>query len=194
MYIGNVCGIGHALCTKREQQKKDHYETMVASGLSWTMTLLFMVLHDKYRFGRNRLKAVMDFFNTIDADGTQPQGFVFLWRDMLDANGFERMKTEYLAEKLRRALLDRERDKRCIVHTQDIIAGAMIVTAYCLYTVYGFRKKRLHDFQAYVSDLVYLVAKKEIPIWEFMECLYRECGIEQDILTEYKRIHGPIVI
>ena len=161
-----------ALDKQQEKRQQIRREAGAESGTDWATTLLFNCLH-LYEF---------------------QEGFIYDWRDELEKYGFNRFDNEKIAEKMQRIITGPTKDRVLMAHTRDMVAGVAIVIFWTMYSVYGWRKKRITDLFGYYKDKVYVLTHGEVPIWEFMKCLNVECGVEYPALDEYERINGPVDI
>jgi hypothetical protein len=180
-----------ALDKQQEKRQQIRREAGAESGTDWATTLLFNCLHDKYGFGRNRFAKMNDMWSHLDEF---QEGFIYDWRDELEKYGFNRFDNEKIAEKMQRIITGPTKDRVLMAHTRDMVAGVAIVIFWTMYSVYGWRKKRITDLFGYYKDKVYVLTHGEVPIWEFMKCLNVECGVEYPALDEYERINGPVDI
>lgn len=184
--------ITQTLDKQRRQQRELRIEAGAESGTDWATTLLFSCLHDKYGFGSGRFAKMLELWST-DLDKYK-NADIMAWRDELEQYGFDRFENERMAARMQKLITGNTKDRALIAHTRDMLAGCAIVVFWTMYTVYGWKKKRISDLFQYYRDKVFVLTHNEVPIWEFMKCLNLECGIEYPALDEFEKRHGRIDI
>lgn len=179
--------ISSALRRKEQQQWVLQIQAGQASGVDWAACLILQALHDKYGFGKRRFEVMNDRF---EEKVGQFQGKYYDWLKELECNGFSTVAMDKFAEKLAKVITKNTKDRILRAKTMDMLKGTLITIFYTLRKEYGFGKKRIHDLQAYIADYAWLIYKREVSIFEFMECLTQECNIEFPVLEEYVKVNG----
>ena len=177
----------------RASQKEEQRQRLLqiqagqASGIDWAACLVLQALHDKYGFGRKRFVTMNDKF---EEKVGKFQGCCRDWRDELEKKGFKASMMYRFVDKITAAIVGNRKDPALKVQVSNMLQGALIVVFYTLRKDYGFGPKRIHDLQKYIADYAWLIHKQEVSIYEFMECLTRECDVEFPVLEEYVKVHG----
>ena len=158
------------------------------SGLDVSQVLMFQALHDMYGFGRNRFERMAKKWIDVEKNGND---YVLHWFEKLKQEGFSSTRMDKYCETLERLITGNEKDIRIKERVRNMLAGGIVVMMITLYEDYGFRRRRIEAIQRKLNDYAYLIKKGDVSIWQFMECLHRECGITIPTLEEYRNDPDP---
>lgn len=190
MILGRPIGVAQAMARQRRKQQQHVLSNSMDCGVEWASALLLCALHDRWRFGRRRFAKMAASWTARMEDTTLPQGFAIQWRNELeDTCGLNRSRLEQFAAKLEKCITGGRCDFKTKAKTRDMLAGMVVTVCYELYKNYGFRAKRIQALQQKIMDMAYVVSKGDVPIYEFMECLYEECNLEFITLRRYCEMH-----
>lgn len=175
----------------KEQKAKEARGKAYDAGIDWAAALMLQALHDMYGFGRGRFARMNRQWDAMLKENEGRCGYAKQWRDEMEEKyGFSRRKLEMFAQKMERAINgSRTCDKKKRAKTADMLAGTLLVMFYVLAKHYGFGRKRLQALQNKVMDLMRFVTSGDVPIYEFMECLHRECDVQFGCMDEYLKTH-----
>ncbi len=183
----SIYNVSSAFRRKEQRERLLCIQAGQASGIDWAACLVLQALHDKYGFGKRRFEKMNDLF---EEKVGQFQGCYREWRDELEQKGFKTSLMYRFVDKMTAAIIGNKKDPALKVQVSNMLQGALIVVFYTLRKDYGFGPKRIHDLQQYIGEYAWLIHKKEVSIFEFMECLTRECNVEFPVLEEYAQVHG----
>lgn len=179
--------VSSAFRKEEQRQWKLEIQAGQASGIDWAACLVLQALHDKYGFGRKRFIALNEKF---EEKVGQFQGCYEEWRSELEQKGFKASEMYRFVDKMTAAIVGNKKDPALKVQVSRMLQGALVVVFYTLRKEYGFGPKRIHDLQQYIAGYAWLIKKKEVSIYEFMECLTQECDVEFPVLEEYAKVNG----
>ena len=174
-------------------RKRERGRAMIRSlavedcSTDWAATLAMFALHDEYEFGNGRFEKLAEKTGTL---GKENPGFIRQWKQELADMGVDVNRLERNAIELAKTLCYERRDKHHTEKAANLMMGTYIVILHYTHELFKYGKDRLNKVIRRINDDTYIIKHREINILEFMECLYRESKVENEILQAYKTERG----
>lgn len=183
--------VSNMYAAKREERWEIALTDCKIAGIDWAAALIFQALHDLFQWGEGRFEKINDFWEQLPQ---KDAGYIWRQLDAIEKHGFDKIAMWKDCDTLERLITNRTKDKVLRARTRDMIAGVFIFTTYFAYKEYGFREKRIRRIQDKIKDYAWLLKKKELNIFEFMQCLDDECNAHFLALVKHKERYGPAFV
>lgn len=153
-------------------------------------TLLFMALHDEFRFGQVRLEQIVKIWNEL------PDNTAYC-ESQISRSGYNRgrMEREFI-KKMMKIIAAAQIDKKALRdYIHDCMLGSVIILLYILCQDFGFTTDDVHRLEKRIYNYADIMLDPDtygVTIWRFMACIRYELNIRCEILKEFEKEYGRI--
>lgn len=180
-------------------QRKRMRDLLVGNnaGQTTTATLIFMALHDKYRFNKKRLEAIKAKCNEYNENEIKNDpkytGKAFLvMRDKLESLGIDIRLQRDFTNWIVAGLGLSGKEQR--IAAKETIEMVYVYLFMALRELYNFGRKRMQWLQRKIKFYAGCIREGTPRIEEYMKCLSIECGQHYPNLTVCEEKYGELKI
>lgn len=174
---------------KREERREKRLTDSKVIGIDWAVALTFQALHDLFGWGEGRFSKINSFWENLPDD--EP-GYIWRQLEELEKEKFDKTALWAFSDTIERIITNHTKDAVLRAKTRDMIGGIVIFSTFFAFQEYGFRAKRIQRLQDKLKDYAWLLKKKDVTIWEFMQCLEDECNVQFPALERHRELYGPV--
>jgi len=151
--------------------------------------LLFMALHDEFRFGKVRIEQIFQLWNDLPYSAS--------YESQVSRNGYNRGRMERNFVKKIMVVIgaDKIDNKRLRNTLYQVLTETVINMLYVLGANYGFKAEEVHRLEKRLYDYAEIMLdpkKYGVTIWQFMACIRYELNVHSDMLKEYEKKYGRV--
>lgn len=172
-------------------RQKEKERALIAGDASAeaVAALIFMALHDEFRFGKVRVEQIFRLWNDLPYSTS--------YESQVSRNGYNRgrMDRNFVKKIMDIIGADKIYNRRLRNTLYEVMTETVVDMLYILGNNYGFKadevhrlEKRLYDY----TDIMLDTKAYGVTIWQFMACIRYELNVRCDMLKEYEKQYGRI--